>query len=88
MRRLLYNSVYLSWRLKLSEEQKKTAQAKSPCHTMVLLHNIRYNTIPWLKNEDSIWFFKCPALGPCSCAIHDFFLAGVAFLPMVFACLH
>ncbi|PUZ66980.1 hypothetical protein GQ55_3G393700 [Panicum hallii var. hallii] len=39
MRRLLYNSVYLSWRLKLSKEHKRTAQVKSPRHTMVLLHN-------------------------------------------------
>ncbi|PVH34180.1 hypothetical protein PAHAL_8G164900 [Panicum hallii] len=39
MRRLLYNSIYLSWRLKLSKEQKKITQVKSSCNTMVLLHN-------------------------------------------------
>jgi hypothetical protein len=30
MRRLLYNSVYLSWRLKLSKEQKKDRASEEP----------------------------------------------------------
>jgi hypothetical protein len=53
--------------------EKNRASEEPVSHHGSTTQHIRYNTIPWLKSEDWIWFFKCLALGPCFCAIHDFF---------------